>query len=101
MQIQGGHQVGRYRLSILIVFVLLRGGDMRVYDGFEDVTEEYLEAQQSVEREEPYEPPYEDPEAPAEAEEYRSSDQGVLSEPTPLLRKVRFSYEGPFEISSP
>lgn len=84
MQILCRYQMARLITWASIVFVLLTTGQMRVFDGFQDITDEYysqLETQS-------YETQNADPEEDAPSSTSRSDDPGVLQEPAAVRRNV-------------
>jgi hypothetical protein len=80
---------------LMIIFVLLKSGDMRVFDGFEDVTGDYQDFIASNPDSTEYlnEAQNEDPEAYAYPYSPELSGEGVLSEPEEVREPLRGSPE--------
>ena len=95
MQIRGRTPLERIRIAF-IVFVLLRNGEMHVFSGFKDVTEEYADYRDQLQRWSHYETEDPYPEETPEAIEPGPSDTGVLPKAETLLGPVHLTYpEGP------
>jgi hypothetical protein len=70
-------------VGLLIVFVLLKSGELRVYSGFDDITDEYYQTSEN-EAQNVY------PEAFTTSQESRWDDSGISPESEALRREIYF-----------